>query len=283
MPTLHRLLPGTRFRLAEMPEVIGVLVKANECRAVVWLDRAEREVEFVDHDGTPRQFKCRGGHTTSWAPTTVVEPAGFSPLLPEEIETMSTKNNTKKSKKAPTFEGLASLLPGGKATNTKSGKAETPTTTKARVAKVKAIEKMIANDPDLGLVAKEPDAVALGVALETQLGKTQDGDAPGSQLTAEESDKLATVRTKKQRKAEKPAKTDGKLSCLDAAAKVLGESQEPMSTKAMIEQMAAKKYWTSPGGKTPAATLYSAILREINTKGKESRFKKTERGHFALA
>ena len=29
--------------------------------------------------------------------------------------------------------------------------------------------------------------------------------------------------------------------------------------------------------------LYSAILREIGTKGKEARFKKTERGKFALA
>jgi len=47
--------------------------------------------------------------------------------------------------------------------------------------------------------------------------------------------------------------------------------------------MAAKGYWTSPGGKTPAATLYSAILREITTKAKESRFVKSERGKFALA
>jgi hypothetical protein len=50
----------------------------------------------------------------------------------------------------------------------------------------------------------------------------------------------------------------------------------------MIEAMAAKKYWTSPGGKTPWATLYSAILRSINKDGKESRFKKAERGKFAL-
>jgi hypothetical protein len=49
----------------------------------------------------------------------------------------------------------------------------------------------------------------------------------------------------------------------------------------MIEAMAAKKLWTSPGGKTPHATLYSAILRELNEKGKDSRFTKTERGKFA--
>ena len=32
-----------------------------------------------------------------------------------------------------------------------------------------------------------------------------------------------------------------------------------MNCQEMIEAMAAKGYWKSPGGKTPAATLYSAI------------------------
>jgi hypothetical protein len=86
-------------------------------------------------------------------------------------------------------------------------------------------------------------------------------------------------------KKAKPAKaeTAKKLSALDAAAKVLGDAGEPMNTKAMIEAMAAKKLWSSPGGKTPSATLYSAILREIGVKGKESRFRKTDKGLFAFA
>jgi hypothetical protein len=45
--------------------------------------------------------------------------------------------------------------------------------------------------------------------------------------------------------------------------------------------MAQKGYWSSPGGKTPASTLYSGITKEISTKGKEYRFQKTDRGHFA--
>jgi hypothetical protein len=49
----------------------------------------------------------------------------------------------------------------------------------------------------------------------------------------------------------------------------------------MIEAMAAKGYWTSPGGQTPAQTLYAAILRETQVKGKDARFTKTERGKFA--
>ena len=84
-------------------------------------------------------------------------------------------------------------------------------------------------------------------------------------------------------KKAKPA-GDGKpkkLSALDAAAQVLAASKEPMNAKEMIDAMAAKGLWTSPGGATPHATLYSAILREINAMGKGARFKKTDRGHFA--
>ena len=73
-----------------------------------------------------------------------------------------------------------------------------------------------------------------------------------------------------------------KLSAIDAAAKVLAEAGEPMDCQTMIKTMAEKGYWSSPGGKTPHATLYSAILREISTKGQESRFTKTERGKFAI-
>ena len=56
-----------------------------------------------------------------------------------------------------------------------------------------------------------------------------------------------------------------------------------MNAKQLIEAMAEKGYWTSPAGKTPHATLYAAILREINAKGKDARFTKTDRGRFALA
>jgi hypothetical protein len=54
-----------------------------------------------------------------------------------------------------------------------------------------------------------------------------------------------------------------------------------MNSQEMIAAMTAKGYWTSPAGKTPAATLYAAILREITTKGADARFTKTDRGKFA--
>src|SRR5262249_8817390 len=81
----------------------------------------------------------------------------------------------------------------------------------------------------------------------------------------------------KKAKAPKEPKAK-KLSALDAALRVLQEAGQPMTCPEMIEAMAAKGYWTSPGGKTPAATLYSAILRETQTRGDASRSVKTERG-----
>jgi len=80
--------------------------------------------------------------------------------------------------------------------------------------------------------------------------------------------------------AQEPA-TAPKLSALDAAAQVLAEADQPLNCQELIATMAAQGYWTSPKGRTPASTLYSALLREINRKGGQSRFRKTERGKFA--
>jgi hypothetical protein len=67
---------------------------------------------------------------------------------------------------------------------------------------------------------------------------------------------------------------------LDAAAQVLKASGEPMGSQAIVAKMAEKGLWTSPGGKTPHATLYSSMMREQNKKGKESRFRLASRGLF---
>ena len=89
------------------------------------------------------------------------------------------------------------------------------------------------------------------------------------------------TKTKREPKAKTLAEPkEKKLSALDAAARVLAEAGQAMTCKEMVEVMAAKGYWTSPGGQTPDATLYSAILRELSVKGADARFQKTERGKF---
>jgi hypothetical protein len=85
-------------------------------------------------------------------------------------------------------------------------------------------------------------------------------------------------------KAAKKPRADAskkKMSALDAAAKFLAETGDAMNCQDLIKGMADKGYWTSPGGLTPQATLYSAILRELKTKGTEARFRKVEKGRFA--
>jgi hypothetical protein len=104
--------------------------------------------------------------------------------------------------------------------------------------------------------------------------------APPVEKTETAAEAPALAKTKANKSKEPKAK---KTSALDAAARALEEAGQPMTCPEMIEAMTAKGYWSSPKGLTPAATLYSAILREIKAKGKESRFVKTERGKFELA
>jgi hypothetical protein len=105
-----------------------------------------------------------------------------------------------------------------------------------------------------------------------------------SQTPADAAQKAPKAKAAKSAKTKPEAEAKPKkLGCLDAAAKVLGETGQAMTCQELIDAMAAKGYWTSPNGKTPSATLYAAILREITTKARESRFTKTERGKFALA
>lgn len=83
-------------------------------------------------------------------------------------------------------------------------------------------------------------------------------------------------------KAKKPA-GDQKLkriSALDAAAQVLKRAGKPMRARELITAMAEQGLWKSPGGATPWATLYAAMMREEHDKGGESRFRKVDRGLF---
>jgi hypothetical protein len=118
-----------------------------------------------------------------------------------------------------------------------------------------------------------------GSAQTTTDGNLTVVEVPPAEVVSIELSPKATKRTKPKREDDTPKK----LSALSAAARVLAESDEPLSVKQMVEQMSEKGYWSSPGGKTPHATLYSAILREIAGKGELSRFVKTDRGRFIAA
>jgi hypothetical protein len=91
-----------------------------------------------------------------------------------------------------------------------------------------------------------------------------------------------TVPSPRKRKAAGAAKEKAKRpSGLDSAVVVLAEAGKPMNTADIVARMMETGLWKTKG-KTPAATIYAAIIREISAKGAESRFRKTERGHFEL-
>jgi len=82
-----------------------------------------------------------------------------------------------------------------------------------------------------------------------------------------------------------PGAPGGKrMSLVSAAIRVLEEAgTEPMSCPDLVKQAIERGLWQPRAGKTPASTLYAAILREVRDKGEASRFRKTDRGRFALA
>ncbi len=103
-----------------------------------------------------------------------------------------------------------------------------------------------------------------------------DAKATPKATTKAKATKNAT-RANDAAKATKPKR----LSGLDVAAKILAEAKEPLQVKAITERAIAAGWKTN--GKTPHATLYAAMIREISKKGKDARFVKTGRGLFAAS
>jgi hypothetical protein len=96
--------------------------------------------------------------------------------------------------------------------------------------------------------------------------------AQGAAKDAEPSNDAATPKTA----------TQTKRGGLTAAATVLAEAGIPLNCQEMVKRMLEKGYWKTDG-RTPSATIYSAIAREIKEKSDDARFRKTGRGKFMLA
>jgi hypothetical protein len=137
--------------------------------------------------------------------------------------------------------------------NIDKARKEALAVTSANIARIEAAE----NNQATG----EPEAVPVD-----QLTKPKSkGKTPKAEKTA---------KTPKEKPARKP-------SLLDHAVAILKNAKEPLSCKEITEQVMKSTDWTT-NGKTPWATLYSAIIREIAEKKAESRFKKMDRGMFSF-
>jgi hypothetical protein len=101
-------------------------------------------------------------------------------------------------------------------------------------------------------------------------------------MTASERAMATSAPPSKQAKGRGPASaTPKRVSLIDAAAQVLATAAEPMGCKDIVARVVEQGLWSSPNGKTPEATLYSAIIREIKVKGDDARFTKAGPGKFA--
>jgi len=115
-----------------------------------------------------------------------------------------------------------------------------------------------------------------------RLRATARGGATGASVKTKAADGAKAEKGRATReKGAHPAKKAKKTGLLNAAIQVLRETGQPMNTKEVVDAVKSKGLWSS-NGKTPAATLYASILREIQRKGDEARFEKVERGKFAL-
>ena len=141
-----------------------------------------------------------------------------------------------------------------------------PPTTPGVDAKVQAAEDAAAPNPaaqDAPGAAKTPEA------------STDTGAATG-RATGDPGAKAAKATCLRE-------DTHRQMSLLDAAVAILSQgSGNPMGCKDLVAEAVNRGLWAPRAGKTPASTLYAAILREITTRCDKSRFVKTERGRFAL-
>ena len=162
------------------------------------------------------------------------------------------KMNTKKQKKTTPAKGK---------TNSTSAKAAIPAKATSKAAKPTA-------DKAKPAAAKPTDKVTAPKAAAAKPG------------TAKNETPKATPAKAEPAKAVGDAKP--KLSLVKAAIAVLEASEEALNTKQMVEAAKAKGLWTPGAGKTPEQTLYSAIIREIKSKGENARFTLVAKGHFKL-
>lgn len=94
--------------------------------------------------------------------------------------------------------------------------------------------------------------------------------------TAKKAAKKAAKKTAKKTTAKASAKK-GKTA-IDFAAQVVRRSSKPLNTKQIAERAITAGWETK--GKTPHATLYTLILREMGSKNGDSRFRKASAGLF---
>ena len=146
-----------------------------------------------------------------------------------------------------------------KKTATTNATKKTPRKPQAKKTPAKKTPRMSASAARAEGVAKTKRAVTEPAKVDAARRKQDGGKDPVAKIAA---------------------KADRKPSGLDLAAKVLVDGGEPLKAKQIAERSIAAGWKTN--GKTPEATLYAAMTREIAKKGDAARFRKADRGLFEV-
>ncbi len=153
-------------------------------------------------------------------------------------------------------------------------------------AEVEVLEVDAAGDDAAATVKRLSDGQTISAVPLDDLKPATRQDKPPTRDTGARGEKKAEGEPKRAEGKVRGPRAKGvaqgaKLSGLDAAAKVLSEAGEPLDCKTIVERAVEKGYWKTDG-KTPSATIYAGIIREIAKKGDQARFRKVARGKFEL-
>ena len=154
--------------------------------------------------------------------------------------------------------------------NPHGGWDATNLTTNKKV-RIKSAQRLRGPAPDRHAASQHAQAVAAADQENARLPDERQANADG-QTASERA--MAKSKAAQEPKEKKP-------SGLDAAYQVLKDAGQPMRCGDVVQKMLDGGMWKT-AGKTPAATIYAAIVREIADKGATSRFKKLERGVFTV-
>jgi len=281
---LQNLKPGSAFRVFQMPDLSGVLVDVNECSAKVKLVSGSIDVEIAQPDGNVRRFNASQSRTVIWSPATVIETIDASAALsppaqpdaePAEVEASNLENETMKTVTKAKKTPKAAKEP-------QDRKPKATNMTKGGGTRVRSSAKTTA----VGTPAPKEVTDELDKAIETLTEQPVPSKAKKSASYREhcqeimEFNKAKPASEPKKLKDHPKPKAKTKLSLLDIAAEVLSDGK-PRNCDQIITEVLARGDWQT-SGKTPAATLYSGLIREINNSAsKPSRFERTAtKGEF---
>ena len=134
-------------------------------------------------------------------------------------------------------------------------------------------------------VVAELDAEAAVEAPVAEAASADENAAPVATGGDPAAESTTTTTVSASGNTGEPGATGGKrMGLVSAAIQILADAgaDAAMNCHELVKAAAERGLWQPRAGKTPANTLYAALLREVRDKGEASRFRKIDRGKFSL-